>query len=132
VTTETIEGLLDVYDDLAVEIVDSKSSNADVDLVYSNRELAENICRAMDWEDFDLLGFFDFQAIHDEGTAQEILAHAFVSFLRYRLFSAALRRGIGDSEFNQQTVAYSEYWYIKLVHRWNDLTHQRPVSAWMN
>lgn len=130
--TETLERLLDIYDDLAVEIVDSKVLNTDVDLPFSNHDLAVNICRAMDWDDFDLLGFFDFPAIHDSVEAEEILAHAFVSFLRFRLFSTALRQGTGSQEFNQSAAAYGEYWYIKLVHRWNTLTNSRPVAHWLN
>lgn len=130
--TETLERLLDIYDDLAVEIVDSQVQNTDVDLPFSNHELAVNICRAMGWDDFDLLGFFDFPTVHDGGDAEEILAHAFVSFLRFRLFSTAIRQGIGSPEFNQSATAYGEYWYVKLVHRWNALTNNRPVAAWLN
>lgn len=126
------EALLDIYDDLAVEIVDDAAKNTDADLPYSNRELAENICRSMDWEDFDLLGKFEFEKIAAEAPSPVVLAHAFISFLRWRLFRLASARGIGDEAFNQSCTAYSEYWYITLVRRWNELEGGPVQKPWIN
>ena len=131
-TGPEIEAFLDIYDDLAVDIVDEDVKNVAAALDYTNQELAEYICRIMDWEDFDLLGHFDFEAVHEEGNVEHILAHGFVSFLRWRLFSAALQHGIGDSEFNQSCAAYSEYWYIELVRHWNALTNGAKMAGWVN
>lgn len=131
-TEQEIEAFLDVYDDLAVEIVDEDVKNEAAALDFTNQELAENVCRAMDWEDFDLLAHFDFAAVSDSGNVEHILAHAFVSFLRWRLFTAAMERGIGDNAFNQSCAAYSEFWYIALVHRWNDLSNGPKMKPWVN
>jgi hypothetical protein len=121
------------YDDIAVEIVDSSEPNTDVDLVFSNRQLAENICRAMGWEDFDLFETHDFAGVYASGSADHYLAYAFLSFLRFRVFSTAARRGVGNVTFNAKAVAYSEYWYIKLVERWNEQNPVgRPMNAWLN
>lgn len=131
-TEEEFTSFLDVYDDLAVEIVDDVRKNTDAALDFSNQELAENICQTMEWEDFDLLSYFGFEDIHRSSDARIVLAHAFISFLRWRLFSEASRRGIGDVEFNQRAEAYSEYWYIALVHRWNALSNGAKMRPWLN
>lgn len=127
------ENIFALYDDLAVEVIDDTRPNTEAALAYSNRELAENICRTMKWEDFDLFESHDFETVHegeDEGTC---LAYAFLSFLRWRLFSEASKRGVGIEVFNQKAIAYSEYWYIKLVERWNSLNPAAtPMKAWIN
>ena len=121
------------YDDIAVEIVDNSEPNADVDLSFSNRELAENICQVMAWEDFDLFETHDFEAVHRDGMAGVCLAYAFLSFLRWRVFTTAAARGVGIATFNDKAIAYSEYWYIKLVERWNSHNpNAKPMKAWIN
>ncbi|WNL50700.1 hypothetical protein RPALISO_113 [Ruegeria phage RpAliso] len=130
-TEEAVEGLFAAYDDLAVDIVSSAAPNTDVDLTMSNRQLAENICEAMNWEDFDLLGKYDFEEVNTSENPAAILAHAFVSFLRWRLFSEAQKRGIGDAAFNLRCITYSEFWYIKLVNRWSTLNGGK-AKPWVN
>jgi len=132
VTDKEIEAFLDVYDDLAVDIVDEDVKNEAAALDYSNQELAENICQTMGWEDFDLLGHYDFAAVMESGNTAHILCHAFISFLRWRLFTAAMEKGVGDPQFNQSCAAYSEFWYISLVHHWNALSEDSTVKPWIN
>lgn len=131
-STKGPEALLDLYDDLAVEIVDETAENTEAELPFSNRELAENICRAMGWEDFDLLAKYDFAEVEKTGQAEAVLAHAFISFLRWRLFRAATERSVGDAQFNQSCTAYSEYWYITLIRRWKSMTTGSPLPSWVN
>lgn len=127
------ESFFALYDDLAVEIVDDPSPNDDAALSYSNRELAENICQSLAWEDFDLFDRHDYDGVLASGQAGECLAYAFLSFLRWRLFTEASKRGVGIEEFNQRAAAYSEYWYIKLVERWNEKNPDAvPMKAWVN
>ena len=121
------------YDDLAVEIVDRDAPIDDVGLSFSNRELAQKICFAMGWEDFDLFEQHDFQKVFEENIPENCLTYAFISFLRYRLFSEAQQRGIGLPAFNERAVAYSEYWYITLVERWNSHNPDKPsTNNWKN
>ena len=123
----------DPYEDLAVEIIDDAASNAaEYDLSYSNRELTEIICRSMGWEDFDLFETYDFEAVLFRGVAEELLAYGFVSFLRYRLFKAASEQGVGIAEFNARAMAYSEYWYIRLIERWGADNGKCAGRRWVN
>ncbi|AMO44155.1 hypothetical protein DSS3P8_097 [Roseobacter phage DSS3P8] len=132
-TSIDTQGFLDLYDDIAVEIVDSAEPNTDVDLTFSNRELSENICQAMDWEDFDLFETHDFQAIYDAADSASCLAYAFIAFLRWRVFTTASSRGVGEEGFNIRAATHSEYWYIKLVDRWNQQNPAAPqMKAWVN
>jgi hypothetical protein len=127
------ESIFALYDDLAVEIIDDARPNTDAALSYSNRELAENICRTMQWEDFDLFETHNFEAVHAADDEKTCLAYAFLSFLRWRVFHEASKRGVGIEAFNQKAAAYSEYWYITLVERWNALTpDSTPMKAWIN
>lgn len=126
------ESIFALYDDLAVEIIDDDRQNEDVALSYSNRELAENICRAMQWEDFDLFESHDFESVNEGGDPATCLAYAFLSFLRWRVFTEASKRGIGIEAFNQKAAAYSEYWYIALVEKWNQQSEATPMKAWVN
>lgn len=129
----SLTDLMAPYDDVAVDVVDSTESNADVNLTFTNRELAENVCKTMNWESFDLFDKYDFEKVHAEGTPEECLAHAFVSFLRWRVFTLALQRGVGINEFSQRAAAYSEFWYIKLVSRWNESNPEAPqMKPWVN
>ena len=134
--SETIDlpSFFDDYEDLAVEIVDDAESNeAEYCLPYSNRELADMICGAMDWEDFDLFEKQPFEEVYERRDEAELLAYAFISFLRYRLFKAAGEQGIGNALFNQKVMAYSEYWYIRLVEKWNQLSGDAPkIKPWVN
>lgn len=123
--------LLDIYDDLAVTIVDDVQSNVDVNLSLSNQEIAELVCTSMGWEDFDLLGHFDFDAAEKSSDTSTVLAHAFISFLRWRLFNAAAHQQIGDQEFNVQCVAYSEYWYLRLIQKWDTMETGDTHKTWI-
>lgn len=124
--------ILDVYDDLAVEVVSDNVPNTVVDMPYSNMELSENICKAMDWEDFDILARHEFAEIEKSGEAKVVLAYAFLSFLRWRLFDEATRRGIGDADLNTRFCTYAEYWFIRLVKRWKFLSTGTPQTKWLN
>lgn len=126
------ESIFALYDDLAVEIIDDDRPNEDAALSYSNRQLAENICRKMAWEDFDLFEAHDFESVAEGGDEGTCLAYAFLSFLRWRLFTEASRRQIGIEVFNQKAAAYSEFWYIRLVERWNEQANGTPMKAWVN
>ena len=128
-----VEDIFALYDDLAVEVVSSTEPNTDAALTYSNQELAENVCTAMGWEDFDLFDHHDFDTIYAAGDGNTCLAYAFLSFLRWRLFTMASTRGVGNEPFNQKSAAYSEYWYIRLVERWNESNPDSPaMKAWVN
>lgn len=126
------EDVFSLYEGIAVEIIDSTSPNDDVSLSYSNRELAENICQTMKWEEFDLFEHHNFEVVYEEGDAAKCLSYAFLSFLRWRLFTEASARGIGIEVFNIKAAAYSEYWYVKLVERWNESNAGSPMKAWIN
>lgn len=127
------EDIFRLYDDLAVEIIDDDRKNEDVDLPYSNRELAENVCSAMKWEDFDLFEAHDFESVNEAGDGDTCLAYAFLSFLRWRVFTEASKRGIGVEAFNLKAATYSEYWYIALVEKWNSNNpNASPMKAWRN
>lgn len=126
------ESIFALYDDLAVEVVSDDSPNDDVELIFTNRELSEKICEKMGWEDFDLFETHDFEIAQERAVADECLAYAFISFLRYRLFTRASEGRVGVEAFNQSAAAYSEFWYIKLVEQWNELSDGTPMKAWMN
>ena len=125
--------MFELYDDLAVLVVSSKMSNDSVDLKYTNLELSENICSIMEWETFDLFETHDFQEVMDADEADKCLAYAFISFLRWRLFTEARKLGIGPDDFNINAAVYSEYWYIKLVERWSVLSGSSvSMKNWIN
>jgi hypothetical protein len=124
--------IFSVYDDLAVEVVSDTRSNEDVALSFSNRELAESICQAMEWEDFDLFETHDFEGVHKNNVPEACLAYGFLSFLRWRLFTRASAAGVGIESFNERAAAYSEYWYIRLIEAWNAHNPNAvPMKAWL-
>lgn len=127
------ENFLAPYEDIAVEVVESAEPNSDVDLTYSNKELAVNICQAMGWEDFDLFEGQDFEGVNLRGDGPECLAYAFIAFLRWRVFMLAAKRNVGNEQFNASAAAHSELWYIKLVDRWNKQNPHAPqMKVWVN
>ena len=73
----------------------------------------------MDWESFDLFEEHAFEAVLSAGDPETMLAYAYLSFLRWRVFTQASALQVGLEEFNQTAAAYSEMWYIKLVCAWS-------------
>lgn len=127
------DNFLAPYDDIAVEVVDSTTPNADVGLSYSCRELAENVCQTMGWESFDLFEKHDFAVVNARGEGQECLAYAFIAFLRWRVFTTAASQNVGNQEFNAKASAHAEYWYIRLIDTWNKCNPNAPqMRAWTN
>jgi hypothetical protein len=125
--------LLAPYDDIAVEVVSSREPNEDVSLIYSNRELVEQVCGTMGWEDFDLFETHPFEDVHAAGVSDTCLAYAFIAFLRWRVFTTAAYRGVGVPAFSEKAAAHSEYWYIRLVERWNEKNVGAPkMRPWLN
>lgn len=120
------EQFFELYDAIAVEVVDSTAPNTDAGLSMSNRAMAEKVCQIMGWEDFDMFESHDMQKAYDSNVAETCKAYAFVSFLRWRVFSIALQRGVGYESFNHKAATYSEYWYIALVERWAELSGVVP------
>jgi len=59
-----VEGFLNQYDDLAIAVIDDQRPNLHVDMELSNAEMVEEVCRILDWEDFDLLTPYDFQTVY--------------------------------------------------------------------
>lgn len=128
-----LDNFLDPYDDIAVEIVDSSTPNTDIGLSFSNRELAENICQTMGWESFDLFETQDFEGVEARGDGTECLAYAFIALLRWRVFTVAASRNVGNEMFNTKVATHSEYWYIKLVDTWNKQNPHAPqMQKWIN
>lgn len=126
------ESLFEPYDVLAVEVLGNHTKNTDVSLSYTNQELAEHICQAMGWEDFDLFEHHDFPEVALSDDPAVCLSYAFLSFLRWRVFTTASARSIGVEAFNQKAAAYSEFWYISLVERWNNMAGaSAPMKPWL-
>jgi hypothetical protein len=135
-----IADLMAPYDDIAVEVVSSDTSNMDVSLAFTNRELVEHVCRALNVEDFDLFEEHAFELVYeehlargDDARAETPLAYAFIAFLRWRVFTIAMDRGVGIPTFSEKAASHSEMWYIRLVDLWNESNKDSPqIKTWMN
>ena len=111
----TSPNFIDAYDVVAVDVVSDTRSNAGMS--YSNRQLCANICALLNIETFDLFAPLDFEAVYAANAQTSCLAHGMLAYLRMRVFTAAIKLGVGDMGFSQQGAAHSEYWYYKLIDR---------------
>lgn len=112
------EQLDNLYDEIAIAVLDDTSPNyAAFDVPYSNKELGEEICRIMEWEEFDLLIHHDFEAIYISGGLPQLRAYAYLAHLQFEVALTAMGNNIGDPALNQQLHAYCEYWFLKLRDR---------------
>lgn len=128
-----VDHVLDMYEDVAVETVSSTAPNTDVSLDFSNRELAEQVCQLMKWESFNLFETHDFDSVINRNVRDELLAYAFISFLRWRMFITSQSSGIGIPSFNERSAAYSEMWYVTLVEAWHMTAPDAvPVKRWVH
>jgi len=128
-----VEGFLNQYDDLAIAVIDDQRPNLHVDMELSNAEMVEEVCRILDWEDFDLLTPYDFQTVYDTGSVSQILAHFYIAHLRLDMFNSALFQDIGERVFNKAACAFSEYWYMKLRDKYDALYSDEPVRhKWLH
>lgn len=128
-----ISAFFDLYDDLAIVVLDDTQPNYQNDMEISNAEMVEEICRMMDWEDFDILAPIDFAKVYKDGAVHQILAYFYLAHLRCELFYTAQREEVGDYVFNKTAVAYSEYWYLRLRDRYDALySGQETRHAWLH
>jgi len=112
---------MDRYEDLGGQILDSALPNVAYGLDYSNNELAGEICDAMDWDSFDIFQSIDFEATYENAGIEEVRAYCFLAFLRMDLFYTANAMGVGEKSFNMLAAALSEYWFKRLMDRFNFL-----------
>lgn len=123
----------DLYDDVALAVLDDQRPNTDVGMEMSNAEMVEEICRVMGWEDFDILTAFDFDKVYKDGALHQILAYFYLAHLRLAIFEVARDENIGDALFNKAAVAFSEYWYLKLRDRYDALyTGHATTHTWLH
>ena len=111
------DNFIEAYDDIAVDVVSDTSSNMGMSLVFTNREIAANICALLNVETFDLFSPLDFDAVFARDVQKECLAYGMLAFLRWRVFTTAIKLNKGDLGFSLQASAHSEYWYHKLIER---------------
>jgi len=123
----------DQYEDLAVAVINDHRPNMTNDMEMSNMDMASEICDVLDWEEFDLFTPYDFEKAYNEGTAEEVRAHFYLTHLRLDLFYSAQEHGIGDEVLNRHAVAYSEYWWMRLRDKYEALHAGEPVKhMWLH
>lgn len=128
-----VSAFFDMYDDVALAVLDDQRPNTDVGMEMSNSELTEEVCRLMDWEDFDVFTPFDFGKVYKSGATHQILAYFYLAHLRLEIFTAAQNEEIGDRLFNKTAISFSEYWYLKLRDRYDALYSGRETAHhWMH
>lgn len=123
----------DLYDGLALAVLDDRRPNTHSDMEMSNADMVEEICRLMEWEDFDIFTSFDFGKVYKDGSVDQILAHFYLAHLRLDVFYSAQQEKIGDNLFNKTAISFSEYWYLKLRDRYDALSSgQETAHSWMH
>jgi len=128
-----VEGFLNQYDALAMAVIDDQRPNMQVDMELSNAEMVVEVCRILDWEEFDLMAPYDFKQIYETGSVSQTLAYFYIAHLRLDLFNSARYQNIGDHGFNKAACAFSEYWYMKLRDKYDALYTDQPVKhAWLH
>lgn len=124
---------LDAYDVLAVEIMSMTVSNTSDGFAFNNQQLSVLICKLMNWEEFDLLGTYNFAEVYVTGSKQAVQALCFISYLRFKLFRAAFNRNIGPEIYNTFAAAVHEYWHKKLLDKFYATIKNEPVKhIWIN
>lgn len=111
----------DVYDDLALHVLDDRRPNHQNGMEMSNADMVEEVCRIMGWEDFDVFTPYDFEKVYKDGATHQILAHFYLAHLRLEVFNSAIAESIGDPLVNKAALTFSEYWYLKLRDRYDAL-----------
>ena len=129
-----LDRLLDRYDDLACQVIEDDKSNAARGLSYCNGEMTQIILETLDWDGFDLFQNMDFESVVKSDDTYYVRAYAFLAYMRLDLFVAANLEGIGDPDFNTIAIASSEYWFKKLIDRYNSLQKKEPQTnhKWIN
>ena len=123
----------DLYDELALAVLDDQRPNTHSGMEMSNADMVEEICRLMEWEDFDIFTPFDFEKVYKNGSLHQILAHFYLSHLRLDVFYSAKQEEIGDHLFNITASSFSEYWYLKLRDRYDALSSGRETThSWVH
>lgn len=121
------------YDALAVELLSMTTPNTSDGFAFSNVQLSGLICALMKWEDFDLLGTYNFAEVFVTGSKESVQALCFIAYLRLHLFRNAIRREVGPEKYNVFAAAVHEYWHKKLLDKFYSLLHDRPVThEWLN
>lgn len=123
----------DLYDEVALAVLDDQRPNTHSGMEMSNADMVEEICRLMEWEDFDIFTPFDFGKVYKDGAVHQILAHFYLAHLRLEIFYSAKQEEIGDRLFNKTAISFSEYWYLKLRDRYDALySGQETSHSWMH
>lgn len=129
----SVEDFFDQYEDLACAVIDDERPNTHIGLQWSNADMVEGILQMMDWECFNLFEDIPFLDVYERGAAIQILAHCYLSFLRWELWLAAIQQKIGDPNFNEKAAAHAELWYLRLRDRYDGLINGEMTShPWMN
>lgn len=128
-----VAAFFDIYDDLALAVLDDRRPNLQNGMEMSNADMVEEICRIMGWEDFDIFTPYDFDKVYKDGAMHQILAHFYLAHLRLEVFNSAGVEGIGDQLVNKSAVTFSEYWYLKLRDRYDALYAGKETRhAWLH
>ena len=130
---KTVEDFYAQYEDLACAVIDDERPNTHIGLLLSNADMADGVCDMMEWEYFDLFDDLPFGDIYAKGAAVHILAHCYLSFLRWELWLAAIQQNIGDKDFNEKAAAHSELWYLRFRDRYSALVNSEMTShPWLH
>lgn len=119
--SQSVEDFYAQYDDLAIAVIDDERPNHHAGLHLSNSEMCEIVCELMEWEEFSLFDDAPFDKVYKQGSARQVLAYAYIAFLRWELFHAAIHQKVGDAAFNEKSCAHSELWYGKLRDRYDGI-----------
>ncbi len=124
---------MDAYDELAVELLSMTTPNVSDGFAFNNIQLSGLICALMKWEEFDLLGMYNFAEVFVTGSKESVQALCFIAYLRVHLFRNAISRNVGPEEYNVYAVTVHEYWHKKLLDKFHALVHDAPVTHnWLN
>lgn len=131
-SSQSVNDFFEVYEDLAIAVIDDERPNLDIGLELSNSEMAEVVCELMEWESFDLFQTMDFLDIYNRGGSPQVLSYCYMAFLRWELWLAAINQKIGDAAFNEQACADSELWYCRLRDRYAAMVNGEMVDhVWL-
>ncbi len=116
------------YDALAAELMAMTEPNLKDGFAFSNVQLSVLICNLMKWEEFDLLGTYNFAEVFVTGSREAVRSLCFIAYLRYHLFKTAFDRKIGPEVYNVYASAVHEYWHKKLLDKYYAIVKDIPVK----
>ncbi len=124
---------LDAYDALAAELLAMTTPNTSDGFAFNNVQLSVLICKLMKWEEFDLLGTYNFAEVFVTGSKESVQALCFIAYLRSHLFKNAFDQKIGPEIYNTYASSVHEYWHKKLLDKFYAMLHDKPVKhEWIN